>query len=148
MDLPEAEAGAMQLAEQVERDGRAFFRISAATGDGVRQVLYSAFTALQEIRTAEATEQTEEVIITPPSRRPPKAIAMRQFSVRQDGDVFVVEGEGLAKFMERLDISNPATMRYLQKLFGDIGIHKALRAAGVKNGDTVSVLGLEFEYME
>ena len=39
-------------------------------------------------------------------------------------------------------------IRYLQRLFGDIGIHEALREAGVQDGDTVCVEGLEFEFVE
>jgi len=50
--------------------------------------------------------------------------------------------------LARLDLSNPAVIRYLQRLFGDIGIHDALREAGVQDGDTVCVEGLEFEFVE
>lgn len=148
IDLLQSDEKIEALKERVTQDGRRFLTISAATGEGVRQALYAAYEALQEVRASEAAEPQPVIITAADNQRKPKSLTLRDFTVHREGDVFVVEGESLSKFMERLDFSNPATMRYLQRLFGEIGIHKALHEAGVKNGDTVRVLGLEFEYVE
>jgi GTP-binding protein len=39
-------------------------------------------------------------------------------------------------------------MRHFQKLLKDFGIIKALRKAGAKTGDTVSLEGLEFDFVD
>ena len=40
------------------------------------------------------------------------------------------------------------SFRYFQKKLKETGIIKALRKAGAKDGDTVRVLDIEFEYVE
>lgn len=150
-DLPQAVAGVEALAAKAAADGRRFFAISAATGEGVRQALYAAYEELQTVRANEKAAEPvqQEVVFTPQTgRAQKKRLHLSKFTIRKDGDVYVVEGEGLARFMERLDFANPVTIRYLQKLFGEIGVYQQLRAAGVKTGDTVQVQGLEFEYVE
>ena len=39
-----------------------------------------------------------------------------------------MEGEGLRRLMERLDLDNAETVEYLQRLFDKIGLYKKLRA--------------------
>lgn len=150
IDLPEARAGAAALQDRVRTDGRKCFAISAATGEGVRHALYAAFQALQVARreAAETEVSDAEVVFTDDARPRSRELQLRSFTVRREQGVYVVEGKDLARFLERLDFSNPATMRYLQRLFGEIGIHEALREAGVQDGDSVRVEGLEFEFVE
>lgn len=150
MDLPEARQRVKALQERAEADGQRFFAVSAATGEGLRQVVYAAHEALQLVRHEEAEEAApaEEAIFAAGQRSSGRQLRLRQFTVRRQDDVFVVEGDDLARFMARLDLGNPATMRYLQRLFGDIGMHEALREAGVKDGDSVRVEGLEFQFVE
>jgi GTP-binding protein len=149
MDLPQAAEHLRRLAERVRADGRQLFAVSAATGEALRQPLHVAFDLLQAVRADEAereTEKKEERIFEATKKDEP--LLLRKFTVRREAERFVVEGAGLRRFMARLDFSNPATMRYLQRLFGDIGIHEALREAGVRDGDTVRVEDLEFEFVE
>lgn len=149
MDLPQAAEHLPRLEERVRAEGRQLFAISAATGEALRQPLYVAFDMLQALRAEETKgerEGTKGQVFEETQKDEP--LLLRKFGVRREAGRFVVEGEGLQRFMTRLDYSNPATIRYLQRLFGDIGIHEALRKAGVRDGDTVCVEGLEFEFVE
>ncbi|HHT27612.1 MAG TPA: GTPase ObgE [Firmicutes bacterium] len=150
MDLPQAAERLGLLEQRVVQDGRSFFAISAATKEGVTPVLYEAYRLLQEARTREMRETDADTVVISAVEQPRErlSVALRKFNVRRENDVYVVEGDGLRRFMARLDMSNPNTMRYLQRLFGDIGVYKALREAGAKDGDTVHVLDLVFEYVE
>ncbi len=103
---------------------------------------------LQELREEDQKGDAEEKGQIFEKMETKDSAPLRGYSVRREGEIFVVEGEGLRRFLARLDLSNPAVIRYLQRLFGDIGIHDALREAGVQDGDTVCVEGLEFEFVE
>ncbi|NLN20187.1 MAG: GTPase ObgE [Firmicutes bacterium] len=148
MDLPQAAENLSRLIERVNADGREVFAISAATGEGLREPMFKAFDILQAVREEERKQDPEDKAQIFEKMEKQESAPLREFSVRREGDVFVVEGEGLRRFLARLDLSNQAVIRYLQRLFGDIGIHEALREAGVQDGDTVWVEGLEFEFVE
>ena len=45
-------------------------------------------------------------------------------------------------------LSDPDSMAYFQKVLKDKGVIKSLRDAGVAEGDTVVVGGVEFEFRE
>jgi len=58
-----------------------------------------------------------------------------------------VEGAGLQRLLQRHDVENPATLRWLFLILDDIGVIEALRQAGIEDGDTVKIGQWEFEYL-
>lgn len=151
MDLPQAQEHIKSLEERVKADGWLFLTISAATGEGVRQACYAAYQALREVKQAEVAQPQEETVVIydeQSGRRRRPRINLKDYKIYKEDDIYVVKGEGLTQFFSRLDLSNPATMRYVQRLFGHIGLHEALRKAGVHDGDTVRVEDMEFEFLE
>lgn len=157
LDLPESREHLEAVKAYGAQQGREVFPISAATGEGTRALLYAVWAFVKEARTqAEAKEQQQEGTPVfgvdagrmPQRRRRKGALGLEEFEVRREDDVFVVEGEGLARLMQRLDLTNEATVRYFQRILEEIELNAALREAGVKNGDTVRIIDLEFEFLE
>ena len=142
VDLEEGRRNLERFRTEVESLGYRVFPISAATGEGVDKLVYAAWELIREL------PRPEPVAVQPAaladSRRRPAPL--REYTIRRDGDLLVVEGEGLARLIARLDLNNDEAVRFLQKVFGDIGLNDALRAAGVRHGDTVVVAGVEFEF--
>ncbi|HHW08888.1 MAG TPA: GTPase ObgE [Firmicutes bacterium] len=170
-DLPQAETNIARLAAEAAKDGRECYPISAATKAGLKEVLYRAYQLIKEARAGsplpaavrtpggpeQAPEPREDMILykaefTPgewdekTGRR--RRSDLKKFTIRRENEKYVVEGAGLARFLARMDTTNPATIRYLQRLLGKIGVYEALRRHGVQNGDTVVVEGLEFEFVD
>lgn len=146
-DLPEAEANLSRLEEAAQRDGREFAAISAAANQGVRELIQRAGQLVKALREAEprpGRPQEEVVVLRPKAESAP----VEDFRVIQEGDVYVVEGEGLRRLMRRLDLENEEAVKYLQNLFEKIGVYRALADLNVPEGATVRVGELEFEYME
>lgn len=158
MDLPDAQQNLPAIQAYGERRGVPVYPISAATGQGTRELIYAAWKFVVEAREAarEASEQAkageaQRVYGLEDGKRPGrsrKRSDLRQYRIVRDGEVYVVEGEGLERYMQRLDFENEAAMRYLERLFGRLGIYEALREAGVKDGDTVRIAELEFDYVD
>jgi len=70
------------------------------------------------------------------------------FEVYAEDGIYYVEGSVVREIMLRTNPDDPDSMRHFQKLLIDFGIIKALRKAGAKTGDTVSLEGLEFDFVD
>lgn len=141
MDLAEARDNLPRLKEAVEAAGYRLFPISAAAGEGVDALMYAAWELLED------APRPEPVSINPTVLTARRASApLKEYTIRREGDMFVVEGEGLRRLFARLDLENYEAIRFLHKVFQDIGLNDALRRAGVEDGDVVQVAGFEFEF--
>lgn len=150
-DLAEARAHLEALGKAAGEMGAAFYSGSAASGEGLKSVLYAAW---QELKNAphpvsQAADGDGGVVFRPDfSRRHKARLNLRAFTITHDDEGFVVHGEDLEKLMRRLDLESEAGMSYFQQLLGEIGVYEALRKAGAADGDTVRVGEVEFEYYE
>jgi GTPase len=69
-------------------------------------------------------------------------------SIQNRNGVYVVEGEWLIPVLRSVNFDDADSLRYFERVLLKTGVDEALRAAGVHEGDTVSIYGIEFEYME
>lgn len=148
MDLPMAEENLTRLIEVSEKDGRSVYPISAATGQGTKPVLREISNLLESFKGADIDDEDikEEVVVYRPQSK--HRAPVDQFEIVQEEDGYVVVGEGLERFMARLDLENEETIEYLQRLFERIGLYSMLREMGVADGTVVHVGELEFEYQD
>lgn len=68
------------------------------------------------------------------------------FDVTVTDGVYYVTGDLAERIMGTVNIDDYESLSYLQKLLKGKGILSALENAGVKDGDTVDIVGFEFEY--
>jgi len=141
LDLEEARRNLGRFQAEVESLGYRVFPISAATGEGLQELMYAAWEILKDLPRPQPVPVQPDL---PAARRRPAPLS--EYTIRQEDGVFVVEGEGLARLIARLDLDNEEAVRFLQKVFSDIGLNDALRAQGVRHGDIVRVAGVEFEF--
>ena len=71
-----------------------------------------------------------------------QAIANTKFS---DG-AFVVEGPRIERMLGYTNLDSEKGFDFFQKFLKENGILKELEERGIKDGDTVRLYGLEFEY--
>jgi len=157
VDLPAARQNLDEFRKTLSAGGfTRVFPISAATGEGINELIHQVYRLLRKTEEEEqekapgvAYENKEGLkYYGPPCRRP----AVSEFTIEEtaeEGDtVYVVKGQGLEGFMDRLDLTNEETLRYFQSLLRRIGAIDALREAGAKDGDTIRIGGLEFDFVE
>ena len=142
MDVPGAEAHAEKLKAYLDKKGIEMFEICAAAGLGIEPLMARAAERLRTLPIPKAV--VEEGVI--------EEWALEKDDVgydvyKQDG-VFYVDGPLIREIMNKTDPNDADSMRHFQKLLVDFGIIKALKKAGAKTGDTVSLEGLEFDYMD
>ena len=125
------------VAAQDTLDGS--LRLSSVTGEGVQELKYQLEHLVKEARETENTN-SDEIIIHRPL---PKGIA-----VIKEGNLFTVKGRQAERAVSLNDLTNIEALEYIQSTLEKIGVNKALRKAGIRQGDHVQIGGLQFEYMD
>lgn len=122
--------------------GRDIAYISAATGEGVKELIYLMKKKLDVLPplTVYETEVTEDELFD-------SELDEGVTVTRKDG-VWEVEGELLYRIMGRINFDDRESMAYFDRTMRRYGIFESMEKQGVKDGDTVSLYGFEFEYIK
>lgn len=138
MDIPEAQENYDRVAAYMKDEGREIFPVSAATGEGLMDVMRRASQLLSEF--VEEPEENAGFVKY-------KAEPEEPFSIkREDDGSYVVEGKEIEKIVAMTHFGNEEALRRFQLAWKRIGIDEALLERGIEEGDTVRIRGLEFEF--
>ena len=138
-DLPEGRARLPEAAAAARRRGLPFFAVSAATGEGIRELLYALGAEVGQARAARPAA----------SAAPPATVAADPevpISVTRDGPGFRVLGDRPERWVAMTDLDNPQAVAYLQRRLRRAGVDDLLAAAGAAPGDEVLFGGAAFEF--
>jgi GTP-binding protein len=142
IDLVPEEQVARAVADWRERLGESVLEVvatSAATGAGLDEL---TATVLRHVP-AEAPEPEREL---PAVHRVYRPGADDAFRVERTGPgAFRVEGGRVERLIARHDLENEDAMRYVEERLRQLGVIKALEAAGFEAGDDVEIAGTVFE---
>ena len=140
VDLPQGQQNLERFKEAVEAKGFRVFPISAASGDGVKQLMQYIAAKLDELpAVAPLTVTDKEVIYTAEEEEP--------FTIRREGDVYIVEGSWIDKLVRSVNFGVHESLQYFQRSLKSKGVIDALEEMGIDEGDTVRIYDIEFEYM-
>jgi GTP-binding protein len=124
----------------LEGEGYEVFVISAATRQGVDELMKRTLTLLDEIGEVEPIFDVDDV-------QEYKYTEDRTFVVRRENEDFVVEGEFLEKLLNSVNFDDYDSMSFFQRVLKDRGIFAALEEKGIQEGQTVRILDIEFDYI-
>ena len=128
----------------MEEEGRKVFPISAATRQGITELLNET---LHEIETYE--EPDEEPVQMFDFEADEYDADYKKISAYVDEDgAFVLEGKHLTKIFNSTNFTDSGSIRYLYNYIEKNGGMKLLFDLGLKEGDTVRIKDFEFEYTE
>lgn len=133
---------AMELLQtELEPEGIKIFPISAATGEGIEELLYYVYDMLKNRKEAPIVFEKE---FFPESLE----VATEPYFVEynEEDDVYVVEGPRIEKMLGYTNIDSEKGFEFFQKFLKTNGILDELEALGIQDGDTVRMYGLEFDY--
>lgn len=141
IDQPDAQARLKDVQASFNEKGVELITASAMARTNTREVLLSAYRKLQELMPEEIEE--EALPVYKPEVDP------NQFKVhREDGDKWRVSGIAIERAAKMTYWEHYGSVRRFQKLMQKLGVDKALREAGVQDGDTVFVGDFELEWQE
>ncbi|MBN1146877.1 MAG: GTPase ObgE [Anaerolineales bacterium] len=113
--------------------------ISAVAGTQVRELLYRAS---QLLGAAPPLAEISELPIYRPEEDP------REFSVAQTSQGWRVSGKAIERAAEMTYWEHEQSVRRFQRILETLGVEKALREAGVQEGDTVFIGDYELEWQD
>ena len=141
IDIMQNEEGLRALEKLAQEQKIEMFKISGATGEGVTALLNRVTEVLKTLPKEELVENDERVIYTLEEDKD-------EFSIRKEGNVFVIEGKAINRLMGRINIDDNESMYYFQKNLKSMGIEDELKKQGIQEGDLVKVLNWTFEWYE
>ena len=138
-----------EIALSLLRDGLAdtmpdavLMPISAATGKGVKEVLYALYNKLQESK--------EEPVVFTQEYFPETLsdVADEPFTVEYDEEskMYVVEGPRIERMLGYTNLDSEKGFEFFQNFLKTNGILEQLEELGIQEGDTVRMYGLQFDY--
>jgi len=140
IDLPQVRAQLARIKDAFSSVGTSVFFVSAATGEGVTELMVETAKLLKEVT---ARRETGTKILKKVFRPQPRDVGT---SVYKDGDTFVVVAPGLERIMARMDVTSREVHQQLKRQLARLGVSKSLEKAGIKPGDRVRCGDLEWEW--
>lgn len=130
-----------KLRAEFEPKGIKVYPISAVSGKGIKELLYAVYELLQSVdRTPVIFEKEFDVSELSSDLNLPYTIE------KDDSGVYVVEGPKIDKMLGYTNLETEKGFLFFQKFLRETGILAELEEAGIQEGDTVRMYGLEFDY--
>lgn len=129
-----------RLRSHVEALGLEYFDLSAATHGGVRELVKKIAEKLSTLPPVKVFEAT----YTP--KMPTVETGTGEVSIEREDDVWFVEAPWLEHLVESTNFADFESRNWLDRQLRQAGLFDKLEAMGIRDGDTVAMYGLEFEY--
>ena len=116
------------------------FKISAASRQGVDELMKAAAEALSKIPVRDL-EISEEDRFVPEEKR-------FTYTIREEEEgIFVVEGSFVDRLLLAVNVNDADSLRYFHKVLKNKGIIDELLQMGIQDGDIVRLNDFEFEFL-
>lgn len=132
-----------RLKEFIETKGMKFFAISAATTQGTKELMNAVAEELEKLPPVK--EYKPEPITQEEIEE--KALSNTKFEVETEDGVYYVDAKWLEPIMRTLDMDDYSSLQYFQQVLRKSGIIDKLENMGINEGDTVNIMGFEFDYV-
>ncbi len=128
------------LKKEFEPKGIKVFSISGATGAGIKELLYYVSEELSKL--------DDKPIVFEQEYFPEEELIYMDlpYTIEKEDDMYVVEGPKIEKMLGYTNLDSEKGFAFFQKFLKDTGILDELEAAGIQEGDTVKMYGLQFDY--
>ena len=138
-DLPDAEENLERLKAHVADMDIPVFAVSAATHQGFDPLLDMTANMLESLPPIVHFEEEVELDET---------IKPGSFEVEFIGGVYEVTGSAMEHLLDSVNFDSEESMNWFHRTLRRWGVIDALRSAGAKEGDTVRIIDMEFDFIE
>ena len=129
-----------KLKAEFEPKGIKVYPISAVSGQGVKELLYAVYDLLQTVDSTPVIFEKEFDPSTMIDQTLPYTVE------RNEDGIYVVEGPRIEKMLGYTNLESEKGFLFFQRFLKENGILEELEEAGIEEGDTVRMYGLEFDY--
>ena len=139
MDLPDSADNFVILKEYVEEKGYEIMPVSAATGEGLQELMWKAY----EMARQYVAEPEEEIGVV--EEGDPDSFEIIRGA--EDAD-FEVKGKNIERLVAMTNFDNAEALYRFQLIWKRLKIEEALMEAGIQEGQTVRILDMVFNYQK
>ena len=140
IDLIDEETLAERRARFIKETGVVPIEISGATYAGIENIKLKTLEKLSTLP-RKAPAQVEEFDF---DKKDIDSLEIK----RNDEGAFIVSGGKIDNFVRGVFLSDTRSFAYFQKTLQEMGVIDLLKEKGIKNGDTVKIKDIEFEFYE
>ena len=134
IDLPDGKAMADMVENQLREKGLPVFQISAASREGIQELLYAMAKLVQQERAGAVTEERTRIVLRPP------AVDDSGFTVvKNSDDSFSVNGAKVVRWVRQTNFKNAEAVGYLADRLAQLGVEKELFKKGAVAGSEVRI---------
>lgn len=129
-----------RLRAEFEPEGIPVFPISGVTGEGLEKLLYYVGDLLAKAKEGPVVFEQEYF--------PEEELLFEDlpYTVTVEEGIYVVEGPKIEKMLGYTNLDSEKGFDFFQKFLKNNGILDELESAGIQEGDTVRMYGLQFDY--
>ncbi len=128
-----------EFIEEMKKRGYPVFEISAATGNGVKDLMKYVYRELENIPKEPLYDVIEVV--------PEVDNKSDDFTVRVENGVYVVEGGYIEYLIDSTNFDDNESVQHFQTALKRKGIIAALEEKGIEENDTVRMYDIEFDFV-
>lgn len=138
MDLPGAEENLERLKKHLKGTDIEVYPVSAATQQGFDALMGAIVRILPTLPDRRVFE--EEL--------PVETVEQAPFTIEKDGGYYIVSGPAMEQLIDSVNFTDQESLNYFHRTLRSRGVIDALRAAGAKEGDSVIIGEMEFDFVE
>ena len=127
----------------IEGQGIPFFCISAATTQGTRELVMKISEVLETLPPIREFEPDP----IPQAELDDMAGAGKKFEITEEDGVYYIDAPWIQPIMRTVNPDDYSSLQYFQRVLINSGIIAKLEEMGIQEGDTVSLEGFEFDYI-
>ena len=128
-----------RLRVHVAEQGQDLFELSAVSHDGTRELVQECARRLKDLPPVAYFEPD----YIPPE---PKIESVEDLSIEHFDDMWLVEGPWLQRLVSTVNFSDYESRMFFDRILRENGVFERMESMGVKDGDTVCMYDLMFEY--
>lgn len=128
-----------ELEKTAKEHNMEIFKISAATGDGIPELLKHVSEVLKTLPKEDLIETENEKIYTLEGKDD-------EYTIEREEGKFVIKGEAVERIMRRVNIEDNESLYYFQKSLDNLGVNERLKKMGIQEGDIVKIDDYELEW--
>ncbi len=131
-----------EFRKYIEDQGYSFFPIMAAINYQTEPLLKEIQEMLSKLPPIVKYEREEAPVIAEDE------VTKQEVTVTKQDGIFVVECDWLLRVLRTINFDDSESLQYFQRVLINSGVISALKDAGVKEGDTVSIYDIEFDFVD
>lgn len=141
MDSLTDDAALKELEAICKKEGLALFPISAATNQGLAELVEYVAVELEKI-------PKEEIVTVDDTYQVDDTLDQEWFVEKKQEGYYLVTGAPIERLMSKVNIFDVESRQYMQRILINMGVMDKLKEIGLEDGDVIDILGYQMEYSE